>query len=50
MYKDSRTLNLKSEDAWSKILKFEFTTLVSQTNRYSPIEKKKKKNHDKKNS
>ena len=39
MYKDSRILNSKSEDA-SKILKFEFATLVSQTNRSSPIDEK----------
>ena len=40
MYKDSRILNLKSEDVWSKILKFEFATLVSQANRCSPIDEK----------
>ena len=40
MYKDSRILNLKSEDGWSKILKFKFATLVSQTNRCSPIDEK----------
>ena len=38
MYKVSRILNLKSEDAWSKIQKFEFSTLVSQTNQCSPID------------
>ena len=40
MYKDSRIVNLQSEDAWSKILKFEFTTLVLQTNRCSPVDEK----------
>ena len=39
MYKDSRILNSKSEDS-SKTLKFEFATLVSQTNRSSPIDEK----------
>ena len=40
MYKDYRILNLKSQDTWSKILKFEFAMLVSQTNRCSPIDEK----------
>ena len=40
MYKDSRNLHLKTEDAWSTTLKFEFTTLVLQTNRCSPIDEK----------
>ena len=40
MYNDSRILNLKSEDAWSRILKFQFPTFVSQTNRCSPIDEK----------
>ena len=30
----SRIFNVKSEDAWSKILKFEFTTLILQTVAY----------------
>ena len=40
MYKDSRILNLNSEDAWSKILKLEFATLVQQTNRCSNVDEK----------
>ena len=40
MFKDCKILDLKSEDAWSKILKFEFTTLVLQTNRCSPVDEK----------
>ena len=40
MYKDYRILNLKSEDAWFKIMEFELATLVSQTNQYSPIDEK----------
>ena len=38
MYKDSRILNLKSEDAWFKMLKLEFAALVSKTNKYSIID------------
>ena len=40
MYKNSRILNLKSADTLSEILKFEFATIVSQTNRCSPIDEK----------
>ena len=40
MYSESIILDLKSKEAWSKISKFAFATLVSQTNRCSPIDEK----------
>ena len=42
MCRDSRIFNLKSEDAWFKIVEYEVATLVSQPNRSSPIDEKRR--------